>query len=86
VKLADSLLHSATKSVTAGLSKNAAMFDKAIANIEGKETAAIKRMGIHLRAFDEQARKLFVFDSIKQYLFWAGCISNIAILILLLLR
>jgi len=84
--LSGSLLQSATKSVTAGLDRNIAAFDKAIRTIEAKEAAAIKKMGSHLRTFDEQVRKLFVFDSIKHYLFWAGCVSNVVILILLLFR
>jgi len=83
-KLKDSLLQSATKSVAAGLAQNIAAFDKAISNIEGKEVAAIKRMGKHLRDFDEQARRLFEFDTIKHWIFWGGCVSNVLVLILLL--
>jgi hypothetical protein len=74
-----------TKSVSAGLERNISAFEKAIRTIENKEAAAIKRMGNHLKTFDEHARKLFFFDSVKQYLFWAGGVSNVVIVILLVI-
>jgi hypothetical protein len=70
--------------VTAGLQKSQTSFDKIIANIEAKEAAMLRRLDIRQKAIEKRARQMFEFDSIKQYIFWAGCISNLAMLILLL--
>lgn len=82
-KLKDSLMHSATSAVTLGLSKNAATFDMAIANIENKETAMLKKLDSRHKAIEQRARKMFDFDPVKQRVFWGGCACNVIVLILL---
>jgi len=78
------LLHSATKSVTAGLAQNAAAFDKAIANIEAKEAAMLKRLENRHKTIEQRAQAMFDFDIVKQWVFWGGCACNVLVLILLL--
>ena len=83
-KLRSSLLESATKTVSAGLAQNAAMFDRAIANIENKETAMLKRLDNRHKIIERQAREMFDFDRVKQWVFWGGCACNVLVLILLI--
>ena len=83
-KLSGSLLESTTKAVMIGLAQNATAFDRAIANIEAKEAAMLKRIDARHKAIEQRAQEMFDFDRVKQWVFWGGCVCNVIVMILLL--
>jgi len=70
--------------VTSGLQKSQAAFDKAIASIDTKEAAMLKKMDVRHKTIEQNIRQMFDFDTVKQWVFWGSCICNVLVLILLL--
>ena len=67
----------------AGLQKSQAAFDRAIANIEAKDTSLMKKLDDRHKKIESQAKKLFEFDDLKRWVFWGGCVCNVVVLALL---
>ncbi len=72
------------QTVDEGLKANKAALDSAAKKVTDYEKGITKTMSGHLATFNSQQNKLFKFDSFRSLVFWAGCISNIFSLILLL--
>jgi gamma-glutamyl phosphate reductase len=72
------------KSVQDELKANINALNSASKKIADYEKKVIKAMKDRLELFERQKEKLFTFDDVHAFLFWAGCVGNVCTLLLLI--